>query len=349
MSKAIFDITVGDLNITERIRPLLISLRVEDKAGHASDKASLELNDKDGEIVLPARGAEMRVSLGWEHSGIEQVFEGTVDEVRSRGNRGSGRTLLVSARGMDTLGSTKAQQEQHFDGQTIKSVLLTAGEASGIREVIVSEELEGVVLPYAEMHNESFIAFGERIAKEVGGTFKVVGRRAIIYKRSPTATTSGAPIPSVAAILGDNLIDWDIAPIIGRPRFKTSKVRYYDTSSASWKEVSVETGIDDTEAEFTDRHVAADEAEALRRAGGASTETARNAGEGWVQIDGNTSAQSEGICIVAGTRPGVDGSYRIDAVEHEYSRSGFVTRLDLKEPHGDAGTDEREETEEDEE
>lgn len=342
MSKAIFDITVGDLNITERIRPLLISLRVEDHADNTSDAARLELNDAGGEIILPARGAEMRVSLGWDDAGIEQVFEGTVDEVRSRGNRGSGTVLSISARGINTLGATKTHQERHFDGMTLREVLTEAGEAAGIREVIVSEELKSVVLPYVEMRDESFIAFGQRLATEVGGTFRVAGRRATMAVRSPSWAPNGATLPEVLAAKGDNLIDWDIAPVLGRARYARTRARFYDSKSASWKEVVAETGMNDTEAERTDAVASADEEEARRRAEASSVELSRDSGAGWVQIKGNTAAQVEGVCVVAGTRPGVDGSYRIDAVEHEYSRSGFVTRLDLKEPHGDAGTDDRE-------
>jgi phage protein D len=343
--KALFDITVGDLNITERIRPVLLSLRIEDKAGHASDRTRLELSDTDGQLLLPSVGAVMKIGLGWEHTGLEQVFEGAVDEVRSRGNRGSGRTLVVSARGTDMLGTPKTPQARHFDSQSLHTILAEAGGPAGIREIVLSEDLESVVLPYAEMRDESFIAFGERLAREVGGTFKIVGQRATMYTRSPEETASGEPIPSIAAIWGDNLIDWDIAPVLGRPRYKSSRVRYFDADSGTWKDVSVQTGIEGTDAEYVDNHAAADEEEAQRRAESASAEVARDAGEGWVQIVGNTSAQAEGICIVAGTRPGIDGSYRIDAVEHEYSRSGFTTRLDMKEPGDGAGADERDETE----
>jgi phage protein D len=68
----------------------------------------------------------------------------------------------------------------------------------------------------------------------------------------------------------------------------------------------------------------------------------RNKGEGSVVIDGDSGATPEGLCIVVGARPGIDGAYRIDTVDHELSRdSGFTTTLSLKQPQGSAGTDTR--------
>ena len=96
------------------------------------------------------------------------------------------------------------------------------------------------------------------------------------------------------------------------------------------------------EAEITTRFTAPDKQAAEDRAGSEKSASERNAGEGSVTIEGNTGAQCEGLCIVAGARPGVDGAYRIDSVDHSYNRGGgFTTRLGLKQPQDGAGSDSR--------
>ena len=68
----------------------------------------------------------------------------------------------------------------------------------------------------------------------------------------------------------------------------------------------------------------------------------RDAGEGTVTIEGNTAAIPDGLCRIAGTRPGVDGAYRIEAVTHTLTRAGgFVTSLELRQPQEGAGLDDR--------
>jgi hypothetical protein len=62
-------------------------------------------------------------------------------------------------------------------------------------------------------------------------------------------------------------------------------------------------------------------------------------------IEGDPAAIPDGLCIITGTRPGVDGAYRIEAVTHTLTRAGgFVTTLELKQPQQGAGTDARTES-----
>lgn len=327
MSKrAVFMVTVAGTNITTTLSPVLISLSVSDKVGTHSDTASLEIDDTDGRIILPQIGAPVIVALGWESEGVRVVFTGTVDEVKSSGSRGSGRTLSISAKGMDTTGKPKEGQQRHFDDSTVEDILKKAGQTAGVTEIEIDPSLASIKRKYFEMRDESFIHMGERLAREIGGNFRVSGTKAIMSKRGGTYTAA------VVAAWGRNLHGWDISPSLARAQYSRLRARWYDPRKAEWQETEEQSRLS-VDARHDNRYAKADEDEAGQQTASDKATSERDAGEGSVTIEGDTSAIPDGLCIVTGARPGVDGAYRIESVTHSYSRGGgFVTQLSLKQP-----------------
>lgn len=339
--RAVFAVIVGGQDITQTLTPILISLRVTDKAGQSSDSCSIEIDDTDGRVILPRPQAPVLVRLGWEGGGAGTVFVGVVDEVQANGGRSGGRTLSISAKGMDTRDKPKQGQRRHFDNSTIEQALQAAGQFAGI-SVQVAPELAGITREYIALDDESFVAFGERIAREVGGTFKIVGSRAILAVRNGGRSVSGGALPVVTARWGANLHSYAISPILGRPVEQKILARWYDRAEARWMQETAETGTDGALTIKPALYSEPDQGRAQEQSGSDAKEADRKSGGGSVTIEGNIAAQPEGLCIVAGCRPGVDGTYRIDAVDHEYSRSsGFVTKLSLAQPQSGAGQDTR--------
>ena len=314
--------------------PVLISLTVSDKVGTHSDTASLEIDDTDGRIVLPQIGAPVIVALGWEGEGVRVVFTGTVDEVRSSGSRGSGRTLSISAKGMDTTKKPKEGQQRHFDDSTVEDILKRGGEdgrrhGGRGRSVACRRSRR----KYFEMRDESFIHMGERLAREIGGNFRIQGTKAIMSKRGGSYTAA------VVAAWGRNLHGWDISPALGRAQYSQVRARWYDPKKAEWQETEEDTALT-VDARHDHRYAKPDEDEATQQTASDKATSERDAGEGSVTIEGDTSAIPDGLCIVTGARPGVDGPYRIESVTHSYSRGGgFVTQLSLKQPGPGASSD----------
>jgi phage protein D len=330
--RAQFMVMVAGSDITPVLAPVLISLTVSDKVGTHSDTASLEIDDTDGRIILPQLGAAVTVALGFEGEGIRAVFFGTVDEVRSSGSR-SGRVLNITARGVDTTARAKEPQQRHFDDASVETILSEAGKTAGITRVEVDPDLAGIKRAYFEMRDESFIHVGERLAREIGGNFRIQASTAYLSKRG------GAYTAAVIAAWGQNLHGWDIAPALARAQFGAVRSRWYDPKQAKWLEKEEQTSLSVT-PRHDHRYAKADEAEATQQTGSDKATSERDAGEGTVTIEGETSAIPDGLCIITGARPGVDGAYRIETVTHNYARGGgFVTTLDLKAAREGTGTD----------
>jgi phage protein D len=272
------------------------------------------------------------VALGWEGEGVRVVFTGTVDEVGSSGSRGSGRTLSISAKGMDTTKKPKEGQQRHFDDSTVEDILKEAGQTAGVTDVEIDPSLSSIIRKYFEMRDESFIHMGERLAREIGGNFRIQGTKAIMSKRGGRYTAA------VIAAWGRNLHGWDISPSLGRTQYSQMRARWYDSGKAQWQEAEEDTALS-VEARYDHRYAKPDEDEATQQTASDRATSERDAGEGSVTIEGDTSAIPDGLCIVTGARPGIDGPYRIESVTHSYSRGGgFVTQLSLKQPgSGSAG------------
>jgi phage protein D len=268
------------------------------------------------------------------------IFEGKVDEVRSTGGRGQGRLLHLAAKSADMRGKPKQTQHRHKDKATFKEVAEDWGGKAGLK-VKVDAALAAVSRDYWHIGHESFLAWGARMARELGATFKVMGDKAVFVQRSSGASASGRALVDVAATYGDNLIAWDLSPKLGRADFKKFSLRWYDFKEAKWKAQDVE-AAGGADAEITGRFRASDADQATRRATSDKSESARDKGGGTVTIDGDPDAQAEASCLVSGVRPGIDGAYRIVSATHKLSRGrGYTTDLDLKQPHGTAGTDKR--------
>ncbi len=215
-------------------------------------------------------------------------------------------------------------------------------DPAGCRSDVIAPALRGVTLDYWAMQGESFIHNAQRLAREIGGTFKIAGTTAIIADRNGGTSASGQTLPSVDVTKGVNLISWELSPNINRNRYQTARARYYDPKTASWQEETGDVGDPGAEATHTRRHRSSNQKNAKIHVAGHIKHAKRAKGGGSITMNGTLAAQPEAIVNLSGARPGVDGPWRIDAVFHKFDRSsGWTTRLDVKQPQGGTGTDSR--------
>lgn len=318
---------------SEGMRPYLMEIEVSDKEGQTGDTCRLVFDDSNGQLKLPAKNSSIRVRLEGA-----QVFEGLVDSVRSQGARGSGRTLSVAAKGFDTRGKAKELQAFHMDDATLSDFLGEAGKSAGF-SVKVDPKFAEITRDYWSAEDESFIALGQRLAKELHGTFKIRGNQAVLASRDRD------DLPIVEALIADsggNVIRWDIEPFTGRPAASKARATWFDRKSASYKSREIDIEGLDSDATIYARDLAADEDQAGLSAEARKGEAERESGSGSIELDLAPEAQAEGQCRLRGARSGVDGLYRITSATHRATRSGgATTSLSVKQPSDGAGSDPR--------
>lgn len=330
--KVQWQVKINGLDLSSRMAPLLLDIEVTDQEGTASDSCSLSFDDSAGQLRLPPKGSLVEVFL----NGV-MVFRGTSDAPRSTGTRGGGMILRVSAKGFDTRGPAKSQQLFHKDEATLEDFLGEAAAKAGF-SLKVDPQFGAIFRDYWLADGESFLALGQRLARELNATFKLRGQEAVFVPRG------SSPLAAVEAVAGKggNVISFDIQPFAGRGVYKNAKVRWFDRAKARFEEKEIEIEGLDGEASREVRTLAADEDQAETIAKGRKSEAEQDAGGGTIQMDLVAHARAEAPLTLAGTRPGVDGTYRIVSVKHSASRSGgATTHCQVKQPGGGAGKDDR--------
>lgn len=321
--------------MTNAMRPFLMNVETTDVDGQTSDTCSLTFDDSDGQVRLPKEGGKIKIYL----QGV-LVFEGVVDSVRSNGARGGGRTLRVGGKGFDSRGKAKEPQQFHKDDATLQEFLSEAAETAGFT-IKVDPDLASIERDYWSAKGESFLHVGQKIARELNATFKIRGTQAVLAKRgsSPLPTVVGRAFSENA-----NVINWSIAPITGRRKFKKARVKYFDREKAKFEFEDIEYSNDSggAEAVNTIRAPVKDKDQAKAVGEARKSESEREGGGGTVRLDLAPEAQAEGLFQLIGARPGIDGTYRIVSVQHSASRTGgATTSLELKQPQDGAGKDSR--------
>lgn len=346
MSRASYSISVGGNDVTAMFNPVLISLSITDGDGGKADTLDIELDDRDGQIALPAPGSAIEAMLWWEEpppwaSGAAAQFIGTTDEPKSKGSRSEGRILSISAKSADLKGKGKHKNSKHKDQAKFGDVAQEWGQAAGY-QVSVDSSLASVQRDFWLMANESFLSWGRRIAHEIGATFKTAHPKAVFVPRNSGASASGGALSGVSAVWGQNLISWEVAPKLSRGLYANAKTRWYDHTKAQWNEESTPIGAQGAEADIRETFKAASQDRAKNRADANADDSARKQGTGTVTIDGDAAAQAQAMLTIVGARAGVDGDYRIKQSTQQYSREqGWTTSCEIEQPQGAAGSDKR--------
>lgn len=321
-------------------------------------------NRRTEQIKPPKPGETIAVSLGWPGEGSFKVFTGYVHDIEGSGQRRSGRRLHIIGRGAKQTG--KQQQDVSLgegdkseengqqsggaggggggsggsggsgggqdEGHTLEEFLQKAAKAAGYTMDFASPEVGQVKRPYWLQHSESFHQLGLRLARENGGIFKIAGNKATITSRTGFARATG----TVRASEGYNLIAWRLRPFSARGVWGSGRSRWFDPAAAVMKFESNTATSDVAKSAkevFTDLFDRGVQGQSKEQSRSDMATGKRERGGGWIVINGEPQAHSQGKCNLKGVGEGFDGEWKIRQAEHQYSRAqGFITRLDVIEP-----------------
>ncbi len=145
-----------------------MSMTLTDNRGFEADQLDIELNDADGQVGLPIRGAVLTVYIGWK--GFALVCKGkfTVDEVEHRGAPDV-VTIRARCRFPRTLNS---RREDSWHDTTLGAIVEAIASRNRL-EASVAPSLAGIKIPHIDQSQESDAKFLTRLAERNGGEVSV--------------------------------------------------------------------------------------------------------------------------------------------------------------------------------
>ncbi|WP_122423324.1 phage late control D family protein [Pseudomonas viridiflava] len=318
--KPVFQIIADGVDISRKINDRLLLIRTIDKPGASADDFELRIDDRDGAVTLPARGAKMEVSLGYEGQKLTLIGRYTVDEIEVSGPPD---TLVVRSKSSDTRSSAKTTRSGSWEGVTLASIVADIAARNGwIPECTVQ-----TIVERADQLSESDLSYITRLAKQYDCTAKVADGKLIVLPRQGGKSASGKTL-GVVVIERTDVSRWQFR--LGDDNVKKAVKASYQDKKGDLKVVDV--GNDDSGAGLppthTDRHIhpnkSAAEAAAKARLAGFNRSTAGVR----LEMPGRTDLFAEREIDARGFKREIDGRYLVDSVEQVFTQSGWSTTVE---------------------
>ena len=194
-----FMLTLDGDDITQNFSDRLISLTMTDNRGFEADQLDIELDDSDGLVELPPRGAKLTLWLGWQGSALLNKGSFTVDEIE---HRGAPDTLTIRGRSADFRGTLNSRREQSWHDTTLGVIVETIAARNKLT-ASVADTLKAIPVPHIDQTQESDSAFLARLAERNGASVAVKFGKLLFLKAGSAQTASGKPIPQMTVERGD--------------------------------------------------------------------------------------------------------------------------------------------------
>lgn len=326
--KPFFSISADGSPATDAFASRLLSITLTDQAGGESDSVTIELDDRNGSIELPRKGAVLAVSVGYLDSELSRKGQFEVEEVGGTFTGKRTMTITGKAAGKPSLKQSKTRS---WDGKTIADMGNQIAGEHGLIAAIDSE-IGGIKVRFESQSEESDLHFMARVAKRFDGLFSVKDGKLGIVKRGGGKGATGSSAPSIELTANDILPG---ATYTLKPRNEYGAVKATYTNREAAEREEVEHIVNGDGPTHTLRQSFENKAEAKAAAKAKGDQLKREEGSVSVSIPGDPSLIAEGVLNLSDCREGVDGSWSIETVEDHIEftggeASGYVTSITAK-------------------
>ena len=323
-------VTVNGTPLARAAYRSLISAKVSDVAGFASDTAELIFANFGDEaaLAMPAPGAELEVFLGYEEA-YRSMGVFVADEIEEEGpSRMLSVTCRAKAQGTSDLGLAPIQQQKTRSwaaGLSLHSIALTMAGDNGLTAAVTPAA--GAIIPgHIDQVDESDIAVLTRLSLVHDLVAKPAGRRLFIGRRADATTASGLVMPTFE-LLSREVSTWRMRRNFGEA-VGTVIATYRDI--AAGKDVEVKVGSGEPVRRIRGRYADASEARAV--AGSEGRRSARAVEALDVGMPGNPEIVAETKINPLDFSRAAAGEWVVAKADHSVSKAGYKLSITAERP-----------------
>ena len=188
-----FSITIEGKDVSTVMDARLMSLTLTDNRGFEADQLDLELDDADGLVVLPRRGAVIHLALGWKGQPLFPKGGFTVDEIE---HSGAPDRLTIRARSADFRETLNTRREKSWHQTTVGEVVKEIAARHNLK-LALGTDLTEKVLDHLDQTNESDASFLMKLARQYGAIASVKDGNLLFIRQGQGRTASGKRLPVI--------------------------------------------------------------------------------------------------------------------------------------------------------
>lgn len=328
-----FELLVAGRNITRTVNSRLISLTLAESRGDEADQLDIELDDSDGKMHLPAKGAALELRLGWLGWGLEDKGQYLVDEIE---HSGAPDKISIRARAADMKRQLRQRAEHSYHQTTLGQIVRELAARNGL-QAKVDAALDAVRVEHIDQTHESDLHFLTRLAKQYDAVATVKKGKLIVI-----------PINGGKSASGQQLEGWTITRADGdqhryhsAERNAYSGVRAYWTDKRAAEKKAVHVGTEDNEKRLKDTYGSEADALAAARAEMQRVQRGRATMELTLAL-GQPALMPQTPVRLKGFKAEIDATaWIVKKITHSLGDGGFTSRLELETQGGSGADDDR--------
>jgi len=317
-----FKITADKKDITALIAQRLVSINITDETGLVSDTCEILLDNRDEKLEIPARGAVLEVSLGYNDKPLTKMGSYIVETIEVYAPPSQMRITGKASNTLDKNLSKKirAPKNKSWHGYSLVGVITAIANNNGFTAAI-DQYFTQIYISHLDQTDESDISFLNNLAQSYGAFVKLSFGKLLFFRKAVGISSSGQELPTIK-LTTKEVSNW---------KFRVSDIQKFGKVIAKWhnfstgKEEDVFVGTDDPAYTMRYKFVSSDRA--LEAAKAKLDEFKRGAENLAFSVAGNPSLSAENKVTFTDIKYLKNKNWIITSVNHLLDDQGYKTEV----------------------